>query len=100
MGTIIAMTADTRANGDTQYCYIPIFFTVHAESECAANRARKRKHQFFVHANDADRARPSAAVITPSFAAYFFPQQHPDLSSDLAPAGVDRNFCRQPSQQK
>jgi hypothetical protein len=34
------------------------------------------------------------------FAAYFFPQQHPDLSSGLAPAGVDRNFCRQGSLQK
>src|SRR5450759_5188263 len=29
-----------------------------------------------------------------------YPQQHPDLPSGLAPAGADRNFCRQWSQQK
>ena len=28
------------------------------------------------------------------------PQQPPALAGGLAPAGVDRNFCRQPSQQK
>src|SRR5664279_865626 len=37
-----------------------------------------------------------AFVIT--FGAY--PQQPPDLPSGLAPAGVDRNFCRQWSLQK
>src|ERR1017187_9328105 len=30
----------------------------------------------------------------------FYPQQHPDLPSGLAPAGADRNFCRQWSLQK
>src|ERR1035437_4261067 len=30
----------------------------------------------------------------------FYPQQHPDLPSGLAPAGVHRNFCRQWTLQK
>ena len=29
-----------------------------------------------------------------------YPQQQPDLPSGLAPAGVDKNFCRQWSLQK
>jgi len=37
--------------------------------------------------------------ITPSFTA-FYPQQPPGLAACLAPAGVDRNFCRQWSLQK